>query len=72
MAEQASHLHVVHGHTHRAVNRAVRAGEAPRVFSALAVVESENALRLYDASPAGLTPLAADLADGIGALAVLA
>jgi DNA repair exonuclease SbcCD nuclease subunit len=72
MAETAAHLHVVHGHTHRAVNRAVRRGEAPRIFSALAVVESENALRLYDASPAGLTPLAEDLADGIGAVAVLA
>jgi Icc protein len=72
MAESQPHLHVVHGHTHRAVNRRVRRDEAPRVFSALAVVESENALRLYDASPAGLTPLAADLADGIGAVAALA
>ncbi|HMI87277.1 MAG TPA: metallophosphoesterase [Polyangiaceae bacterium] len=72
MTEQSSHLHVVHGHTHRAVNRAVRKGEAARIFSALAVVESENALRLYDASPAGLTPLAADLVDGIGALVALA
>jgi Icc protein len=72
MTEKAAHLHVVHGHTHRAVDRAVRREESPRVFSALAVVESENALRLYDASPAGLTPLTADLVDGIGALAVLA
>jgi 3',5'-cyclic-AMP phosphodiesterase len=72
MAERARHLHVVHGHTHRAVDRQVRKGESPRIYSALAVVESENALRLYDASPAGLTPLAADLADGIGAVAVLA
>jgi 3',5'-cyclic-AMP phosphodiesterase len=72
MAEQAAHVHVVHGHTHRAVNRAVRKGEAARVFSALAVVESESALRLYDASPAGLTPLTVDLADGIGAVVALA
>ena len=72
MTEEAAHLHVVHGHTHRAVNRHVRQGESPRVFSALAVVESENALRLYDASPAGLTPLAVDLADGIGAVVALA
>jgi 3',5'-cyclic AMP phosphodiesterase CpdA len=72
MTERTEHLHVVHGHTHRAVNRSVRQGESPRVFSALAVVESENALRLYDASPAGLTPLAEDLVDGIGAVAVLA
>jgi 3',5'-cyclic-AMP phosphodiesterase len=72
LAEETVHLHVVHGHTHRAVNRAVRKSEAARVFSALAVVESEDALRLYDASPAGLTPLAADLADGIGAVVALA
>jgi len=72
MAEETDHLHVVHGHTHRAVNRAVRKGEAPRVFSALAVVESDRALRLYDASPAGLMPLAFDLPDGIGAVVALA
>ncbi|MET0593639.1 MAG: metallophosphoesterase [Polyangiaceae bacterium] len=72
LAESTGHLHVVHGHTHRAVNRRVLPGEAPRIFSALAVVESENALRLYDASPAGLTPLTVDLADGIGAMAALA
>ena len=69
MAETTSHLHVVHGHTHRAGNRPVRPGEAPRIFSALAVVERDDALRLYDASPAGLTPLAEDLPDGIGAVA---
>ena len=72
MAEQIGHLHVVHGHTHRAVNRPFRAGEAPRIFSALAVVEKKNALRLYEASPAGLMPLAVDLPDGIGAVAALA
>ena len=72
MAAQTAHLHVVHGHTHRAVNRPFRAGEAARIFSALAVVEKENALRLYEASPAGLMPLAADLADGIGAVVALA
>jgi 3',5'-cyclic AMP phosphodiesterase CpdA len=72
MTESTPHLHVVHGHTHRAVNRPVQPGEAPRIFSALAVVEREDALRLYDASPAGLTPLAEDLPDGIGAVAALA
>lgn len=72
MAEGTPHLHVVHGHTHHAVNRHVKTGEAARIFSAKAVVESETALRLYEASPAGLTPLAADLADGIGALVALA
>jgi 3',5'-cyclic-AMP phosphodiesterase len=57
LAEQTVHLHVVHGHTHRAVDRHLRTGESPRVFSALAVVEAENALRLYEALPTGLTPI---------------
>ena len=72
MAAETAHLHVVHGHTHRAVNRPFCAGQAARIFSALAVVEKENAVRLYEASPAGLMPLAVDLADGIGAAVALA
>jgi 3',5'-cyclic-AMP phosphodiesterase len=67
--ERAPHLYVVHGHTHRAVNRPACSGEAARIFSAKAVVDSPAPVRLYDASPAGLTPLAADLVDGIGAVA---
>jgi hypothetical protein len=72
IAKRTDNLHVLHGHTHRAESRAVSKGEPARVFSAMAVVESEDALRLYDASPAGLTPLAADFAEGIGALVALA
>ncbi len=68
--ERCPHLYVVHGHTHRAVDRAVRQGEPPRVFSAKAVVDSSSALRLYEASPAGLSPVVADLIDGIGAFAI--
>src|SRR6266542_295684 len=68
--ERCPHLYVVHGHTHRAVDRMVRKGEPARVFSAKAVVDSPSPLRLYDASPAGLSPVAADLIDGLGVLAV--
>ena len=68
--ERCSHLHVVHGHTHQEANRSVRPDEASRVFSAKAVVEAPDPLRLYVASPAGLSPLALDLIDGIGALAL--
>lgn len=45
--ESEDHLHVVHGHTHAARDRAVRAGGAPRIFSAEAVVDSPSALRVY-------------------------
>jgi 3',5'-cyclic AMP phosphodiesterase CpdA len=72
LAEQTAHLHIVHGHTHQAVDRHLRKAEAPRVFSALAVVEAENALRLYQATPAGLMPLAANPAERMGGMAVLA
>ena len=68
--ERCPHLHVIHGHTHHQVNRSIKKGEAPRIFSAKAVVDSDCPLRLYEASPAGLAPLEADLIDGIGALAL--
>jgi hypothetical protein len=55
--ERCPYLHVVHGHTHHEVNRSVKQGEAARIFSAKAVVESESSLRLYDAAPHGLSPL---------------
>jgi 3',5'-cyclic AMP phosphodiesterase CpdA len=70
MFDRCPHLYVVHGHTHRAVNRSVRQGEAARIFSAKAVVECESTLRLYEASPDGLSPLTLDLADGLGAFAL--
>jgi len=68
--DRCPHLHVIHGHTHHQVNRSVRKGEAPRVFSAKAVVDGGFALRLYDASPGGLAPLEVDLIDGLGAFAL--
>ncbi len=52
------HLHVMHGHTHHEANRPIRGGEASRVFSAEAVVDGSSPLRLYEASPAGVSPLA--------------
>jgi Icc protein len=68
--DRCPHLHVVHGHTHHEANRSIRKGEAARVFSAKAVVEAAYPLRLYEASPAGLSPLAVDLIDGLGAFAL--
>jgi Icc protein len=68
--ERCPHLYVVHGHTHRATNRSVGRDQTPRIFSAKAVVESQMTLRLYDASPGGLSPLASDLPEAIGALAL--
>jgi 3',5'-cyclic AMP phosphodiesterase CpdA len=68
--EQCPHLYVVHGHTHRSMDKAVKRGGAPRVFSATAVVDSDEPLRLYRASSNGLEPLGFDVCDGIGAVAV--
>ena len=72
LASRASNLHVLHGHTHRAVDRPIGRGEPARIFSARAVVDGENALRLYEASPAGLRPVSADLSDAVGAVAAMA
>jgi 3',5'-cyclic-AMP phosphodiesterase len=68
--DRCPHLHVIHGHTHHHVNRSVKKGEAPRVFSAKAVVDGDRPLRLYEASPAGLSPLEVDLIDGLGEFAL--
>jgi 3',5'-cyclic AMP phosphodiesterase CpdA len=70
--DRCPHLHVVHGHTHHQADRATRKGEAPRVFSARAVVDGNSPLRLYEASPRGLSPLEVDLIDGLGPLALAA
>lgn len=43
------HLHVLHGHTHRAGDYPVRAGAGPRIFSAQALVDGATPLRLYHA-----------------------
>jgi 3',5'-cyclic-AMP phosphodiesterase len=66
--DRCPHLHVVHGHTHHETNRVTRTGEPPRVFSARAVVDGISPLRLYEASPAGLSPLEVD-GSGVAALA---
>jgi 3',5'-cyclic AMP phosphodiesterase CpdA len=68
--ERCPKLHVIHGHTHHHVNRSVKKGEAPRVFSAKAVVDGDRPLRLYEASPAGLSPLEVDLNEGLGEFAL--
>jgi Icc protein len=63
--ERCPHLHVVHGHTHHHTDRSVRAGEAPRVFSAEAVVNGSSPVRYYDVSPAGVSPLASPAANSL-------
>ncbi len=68
--ERCPHLHVIHGHTHHHVNRSVKRGESPRMFSAKAVVDGVSPLRLYEASPGGLSPVEVDLIDGLGAFAL--
>jgi 3',5'-cyclic AMP phosphodiesterase CpdA len=70
--EQCPNLYVVHGHTHRAVDKAVRRGEQARIFSATAVVDSDGPLRMYQASADGLLPVAFDVYDGVAALALSA
>ena len=56
--ERHDHVHVVHGHTHAAADRAVRPGATPRVFSTAAVVDGKAPLRLYDARHGRLWPTA--------------
>jgi 3',5'-cyclic AMP phosphodiesterase CpdA len=51
-----SHVHVLHGHTHREEDRAVAKDRAPQVFSAAAVVEAEDPIRLYEAGDGRLWP----------------
>jgi len=58
--KRCPHLHVMHGHTHHETDRTLRNDEAPRVFSAEAVVDGSSPLRLYHASPAGLSPVEID------------
>lgn len=60
LLERHPHLHVLHGHTHRVVDRRVRS-DSPhaQVFSAAAVVESDTPLRMYEASGGSVRPMEA-------------
>jgi hypothetical protein len=49
-------MHVLHGHTHVAVDRSVRSGATARIFSAEAVVDSASPLRLYRTQHGRLCP----------------
>lgn len=42
------HMHVIHGHNHRAMSWSVDVGERPRVFEADAIVDGERSLRVYE------------------------
>jgi 3',5'-cyclic AMP phosphodiesterase CpdA len=70
--DRCPHLYVLHGHTHHHTNRATRAGEAPRVFSARAVVDGISPLRLYEASAMGFSPREMDPIDVSGTVALAA
>lgn len=52
-----SHLHVLHGHTHRAEDRAVAKDRPAQVFSAAAVVEADDPIRIYEAGEGRLWPV---------------
>jgi 3',5'-cyclic AMP phosphodiesterase CpdA len=52
------HAVVLHGHTHRSSDCALRGQTHPRVFSAPAVVDSDEPLRLYETDGGTLRPLA--------------
>ena len=54
--ERHDHVHVLHGHTHTAADRAVRPGATPRIFSTEAVVDSNAPLRFYHARHGRLWP----------------
>jgi 3',5'-cyclic AMP phosphodiesterase CpdA len=59
------HMFVVHGHTHRRTDRRLGGKGPMRIFGAEAVVESKAPLRLYEACPTGLVPVADE--SGVGA-----
>lgn len=59
LLEAHDHAHVLHGHTHEAIDRAVRPGASPRIFSTAAVVDGEAPLRFYRARHGRLWPEAA-------------
>ncbi|WP_437717572.1 metallophosphoesterase [Sorangium sp. So ce448] len=47
LLHEHDHLHVIHGHTHRAHDAPVRSGAPPRIFCAQALVDGPSPLRLY-------------------------
>ena len=56
LLERHDHVHVLHGHTHTAADRAVRPGATARIFSTEAVVDSSAPLRFYHARHGRLWP----------------
>jgi 3',5'-cyclic AMP phosphodiesterase CpdA len=58
MAEHANAA-VLHGHTHRAADRPLDGAEHPRVFSAPAVVDSDDPVRVYETGDGRVRPLSA-------------
>jgi 3',5'-cyclic AMP phosphodiesterase CpdA len=54
--DKNDHAHVLHGHTHVWVDRPVRPGATPRIFSTEAVVDGQTPLRVYQARHGRLWP----------------
>jgi 3',5'-cyclic AMP phosphodiesterase CpdA len=57
LVERHAHLHVLHGHTHTAWDRAVGRRREPQAFCVAAVVEDEAPVRVYEAARRRLRPL---------------
>jgi len=53
------HVHVLHGHTHRAEDHSVERDAPAQVFSAAAVVEADDPIRLFEAGEGRLWPITA-------------
>jgi 3',5'-cyclic-AMP phosphodiesterase len=56
LLDRSDHVHVLHGHTHQAKDRACRPGAQKRIFSARAVIDGGPSLRLYTARHLRLWP----------------
>lgn len=57
MLAQHPRSYVLHGHVHRSHDRSVGPDRSPQIFSAEAVVDSKNPLRLYEARGGELWPV---------------
>ena len=57
LMESRQNVNVLHGHTHKAQERALVEGGPLRVFSPTAVADSANPLRLYDVRDGALVPV---------------
>ena len=57
LVERHAHMHVLHGHTHAAADRAVGRGRDAQVFCVPAAVDTDEPVRVYEATEQRLRPL---------------